>query len=157
MIAMDRTGADQANEIEAGRTAIEQALRLADRLAPADRDLMRAVYERGMSAEAFARAAGRSPRSVRGRLRRLIERMTSQPFRFVALHQRRWPAQRRRVAELVILQGLGLRAAAARAGMSIHHVRREIDRVRALIEEAATTAATQLSSTGRLDRDDRPC
>lgn len=145
MIAMDRSGAERTTELNAGRAELEQAMRLAAHLAPADRALMNAVYERGMSVQAFARAARRSPGAVRRRLDRLITRISSPPFRLVLRESRQWPAQRRRIAELVILQGLGARAAAARVNMTTHQIRREIDRVRALIEAATVPQADQRS------------
>jgi DNA-directed RNA polymerase specialized sigma24 family protein len=138
----------------AARDHAEQLAALARHLPPADRDIVLAVYECGLSVAALARAAGRDPRVLRGRLRRLALRLASAPFRFVLAHQHEWPARRRRVAALIVLHGHSERATAARLGLSLHHVRREIDRVRALVEQDALAHRAARRRAGPFESDD---
>jgi DNA-directed RNA polymerase specialized sigma24 family protein len=121
------------------RGVIERLLDRANYLTSSDRTLLRGIYDRGMDASEVARVMGRRPRGVRQRVQRLVEHLNSPDFTFILRAGRRWPKTRRRVGELVFLQGLTQREAAARLGISLHHLRREIERIRALIDEANVT------------------
>jgi DNA-directed RNA polymerase specialized sigma24 family protein len=121
------------------RGVIERLLDRANYLTSSDRALLRGIYDRGMDASDVARVMGRRPRGVRQRVQRLVEHLNSPDFTFILRAGRRWPKTRRRVGELVFLQGLTQREAAARLGISLHHLRREIERIRALIDEANVT------------------
>ena len=114
----------------------DHVLRLARHIDWPDRALLDAVYGRGLSATAVAHAAGRSPRAVRNRLTRLVKRLSSPEFHFVLREKQHWPLERRRIADLVILRGRSQREAAAELGVTIHRVRRELERLRALHEAA---------------------
>lgn len=118
------------------RGVVERLLDRADYLTASDRALLRGIYDRGMDAAEVARVMGSRPRGVRQRVQRLIEHVNSPGFSFILRAGRRWPHTRRRVGELIFLQGLTQRDAAARLGISLHHVRREVERIRALIDEA---------------------
>jgi DNA-directed RNA polymerase specialized sigma24 family protein len=130
------------------RDQIDRLLRLADDLDPADRALIRSIYDRGMSAGELARAIGRTPRTVNRRLERLVRRVSNPAYRFILRERRSWPAVRRRVAELVFLRGGTQRAAATATGLSLHQTRREIERIRVLIDEglAAERSASERRS-----------
>ena len=116
-------------------------LELAEHLESADRALIRSIYYRGMSAAEFARAARAHPRTVSHRLRRLVERMTSPTFLRIIDRRRAWPEQQRKVAEAIFLRGLSQRDTARRLDVSLHTVRRESDRIRAIIELGGTNAS----------------
>ncbi len=116
------------------RDAAEKLLDYADFLESADRALLRAIFDRGLSATEFARAMGQPPRRVRQRVQRLVQRLGSTPFQFVLRNRYAWSAARRQVAESIFLRGLTQRRAAAQLGLSLHQVRQEIERVRALYE-----------------------
>jgi DNA-directed RNA polymerase specialized sigma24 family protein len=115
-------------------------LRLADHLAPADRALIRSIYDRGLSAGELSRALGRTPRSVRRQVQRLVQRVSSPEYRLILRRRREWSTTRRRVAELVFLRGGTQRAAAEATGLSLHETRREIDRIRLLIDQGLEQA-----------------
>lgn len=70
-----------------------------------------------------------TPKALRRRLRRLVERVLSPRFEFVAAHRHRWPPTRRRVATACVLHGLSCREAADKLRLSIHLVRRHMDAV----------------------------
>lgn len=127
------TAADQDRR-QTRRDRIERILDYADHLAPADRDLLWGIYDRGMTAAALARAARRNPRQVQHRVRVLTRRLASPVFQFVLRNSHRWPSKRRRVADAIVLKGATQRRTAARLGMTIHSVRREIDRTRFQLE-----------------------
>jgi DNA-directed RNA polymerase specialized sigma24 family protein len=118
------------------RDAAERILDLADHLAAPDRALLRGIYDRGMTAADLARVLGRRPRGVRRRVQRLVQRIGSPRFMFIVRNRRRWPKVRRSIAEMVFLQGRSQRDAAETLGLGVHRVRREVDRIRLLIDEA---------------------
>jgi DNA-directed RNA polymerase specialized sigma24 family protein len=111
-------------------------LDLAEHLAASDRALLRGIYDRGMTAAELARVLGRRPRGVQRRIQRLVERIGSPKYTFIVRNSRRWPKVRRRIAEMVFLQGRSQREAAETLGLGVHHVRREVDRIHLLIDEA---------------------
>ncbi|HRP63096.1 MAG TPA: sigma factor-like helix-turn-helix DNA-binding protein [Phycisphaerales bacterium] len=119
---------------------------LACHLDPSDRALINAIYRHGMSAAEFARAVHMTPANIRNRVRRIVRRMISPPFRYVLAHRSGWPRAMRRVAEAIFLEGRTQREAAAATGVSLHHVRQIHQRIitlcganQALRHQAQTT------------------
>ena len=121
-------------QIQARRASAERLLDYADHLDGSDRALLRAVFDRGLTAADLARVIGQEPRAVRRRVQRLVERIGSASFQFVMRTCDGWPSSRRRVGESIILRGSTQRGAAVQLGLSLHQVRREIERIRALYE-----------------------
>ncbi|HHN79041.1 MAG TPA: hypothetical protein ENK11_10285 [Phycisphaerales bacterium] len=102
-----------------------------------DRELVTAVFGEGLSVAAYARRRREkdSPvpvRTARRRLRKIIARLLSPRFVFVIENRKAWPATRRRAAMACVVQGLSLREAASKMGVSLHAVRRHMDAVEAL-------------------------
>jgi DNA-directed RNA polymerase specialized sigma24 family protein len=95
----------------------------AGRLLPEDRTLLAMVFRDGRSAASVARVMGVSAKRVRGRVRRLLDRIDSPLFRFVAANAQRWPEAQRVVAIALFVEGLSLREAGRRLGMSYYTVR----------------------------------
>jgi DNA-directed RNA polymerase specialized sigma24 family protein len=124
------------------RDAVEHMLRLADQLPPAERSLVQAVYDRGLSAADLARAAGSPPWALRRRLRRILSRIASPAFSTVLRLEHDWPPRRRAVARAVWIEGLSQRDAVRSTGCSLHHVRIEIERIRAALEAAGVADPT---------------
>ncbi len=114
------------------RDTAERLLSYADLLDRADRALLLAIFDRGLSAAEFARAMDQPPRTVRQRVQRLVERIGSARFQFVIRNRYGWPTARRQVGQAVFLRGLTQRRAAAQLGLSLHQVRQEIERIRTL-------------------------
>ena len=105
------------------RTAAERLLDAADHLPPADRLLLRHVYDRGAPITELARATGVCPRSLQKRVARLVRRTREPLFRFLCAHGDTLPPDTRRLAALVAHRGLSQRAAARHAGVSLHTLR----------------------------------
>lgn len=113
---------------------LEHLLRLARHLGPPELALIQSIYERGMSPIKLARATQCCPKVLRLRLKRIRARLVSPLFRFVVNHRLDWPMERRIVGEGVILRGYSQRVASTSAGISLHRVRRELDRIHAMCE-----------------------
>jgi DNA-directed RNA polymerase specialized sigma24 family protein len=109
----------------------------ADYLAPTDAELVRAVFERQLQVREVARLMGWREQTVRKRLRRLLSRITSPRFAFVAGSLDAWPPTRRRVAVACILHGRPIRPVAHELGLTLHTVRRHVNDVIALCAERA--------------------
>ncbi len=122
------------------RDLVERIVERADLLAPADRALVHAHYRDGRSVVEIARLRGGSPRSLRRRLKRLVERELDPLFAFVARRRASWSHTRRRVATSLMLEGRSMRETGQRLGLSLHTVRRHHDAVRALYESESATA-----------------
>ena len=128
---LDRTG----DEPMAARQAqVEQILHLGRHLRLDQRSLLESVYQRGVSPAALARAAGQDPGVIRRRLKKIIARIGSPEFRFVVGQMHRGPDARQAIAREVLLCGRSQRAAASTLGISVHRVRRELDRIRIMRE-----------------------
>ncbi|MEL7473142.1 MAG: hypothetical protein AAGK04_07480 [Planctomycetota bacterium] len=116
------------------RELTEALLERSSRLPDEERALIEAVYREGRPVVEIARLRGESPRPLRRRVRRLVERVMSERFGFVARRVAEWTPNRRRVAEACVLHGCSLREAAERLRLSLHAVRRHSDAVQALFE-----------------------
>jgi DNA-directed RNA polymerase specialized sigma24 family protein len=143
------------------RAQIEDVLTASKHLSPGERALIDGVYRRGLSVTALAAITGERPHRLRRRLRDIVQRMRSPLFRYVLhmlamrdlagerpSHCRPDAAaanrssdlsseQRLGVARAIVLQRRSQRAAARDLNLSLHRVRREIDRLRALADDAA--------------------
>ena len=113
---------------------VEELVIVASALRERDRALVRAVYERGLPLKALAAAGETRPGRLQYRLRRILKRVRSPLFRATLRERARWPALRRGIAEGVILQGRSQRAIADRLGVSVHRVRMELERIKALTD-----------------------
>lgn len=153
-----RRRSTNASGREAARLCVERAVHLA----PGERETVLAVYRDGVTVKDLAaitagdgirhpavgiRSADSAARALRRRLRLITARLLSAKFEFVIAflepadqaERRRlglpcWPASRRQVAELCIVQGRSMREAARALGGSLHAVRREMSAIHALFE-----------------------
>ncbi len=112
------------------RETVERMLRLAMHLPKADRALVVGAYERGMTAADLGRVCGATSKVVRGRLQRIVLRMSSAEFRYTVREQYGWAELKRRICQEVFLKGATQRETARGLGISVHRVRREVDEVR---------------------------
>ena len=126
--------AEPKPEVRPCRDAAERLLDYADYLGGADRALLRAIFDRGLTAAEFARAMKQPPRTVRQRVQRLVELVGSGRFQFVMRNRYAWTRARRQVAESIFLRRLTQRRTAARLGLSLHQVRQEVERIQTLYE-----------------------
>lgn len=116
------------------REVIERLLLRAECLPRRDEILIRAVLEDGRRVTDVAIAAGVCPRLLRGRVKRLIRRLATPQYAFVATRIGEWTATRRKVADACYLQGLSMADASRQLGMSRHQVRFHRDAVDALFQ-----------------------
>ncbi len=116
------------------RMMAEKVVMRAVFLDSADRALLQAVYDKGITAAEFARAMGERPEAMRRRVQRLVERLGSNPYQFVMRQLNDWPPCQRRVAESVFLKGLSHREASQQLGISLHKVRRQVERIQSLYD-----------------------
>lgn len=121
-----------ANRTHAQREHVEQLLRFAEYLPPQDRHLLRQVYEHGVPVSHLAQATGIPARSLNNRLKKVLKRVGSPIFRFVAGSSDLIPSQARKTATYVALHGLSLRDVAEKRNISLHRVREHMNMVRVL-------------------------
>jgi hypothetical protein len=130
------------------REIAEQIVTRSDWLAREDRFILKAVYEDGKSVTDIATLRGDNPRTLQRRVRKLVKRVLSQKFAFVAAHKSCWSPTRRRVAEACVLQGLSLRRATAILKLTHHTVRRNYEAINDLYEAAVGAHASRHSPVG---------
>lgn len=130
------------------RELSEVVVRFASFASASDRALLESVYRDGLTAVQVARMTGERPRTVRRRVRRLVERMTSARFAYVVRHRGSWGARRRAIATACVLHGATMREAAARTGTSLHAVRKELAAVDGMVEASVAAAAAGRAGVG---------
>ncbi len=119
------------------RAGSDLVLERAHLLDPADRRLIEAIYARGVTAAAMSRLMGQPPRKLTSRVRRLVKHLCSPECALVQAMESRLPRVRREVARACFVQGLSIRAASARVGITFYAARQHLAAVRALAEVAA--------------------
>mgnify|MGYP002654994195 CR=1 FL=1 len=119
------------------RAGSDLVLERAHLLDPADQRLIEAIYARGVTAVAMSRLMGQPPRKLTSRVRRLVKHLCSPECALVQAMESRLPKVRREVARACFVQGLSIRAASARVGITFYAARQHLAAVRALAEVAA--------------------
>lgn len=120
---------------------VDQVLDRSRWLPASERALLETVYRDGRSAADVARLAQAHPTSVCRRIRRAVRRALDPRLAFVIAHRQGWSPLRRQVAEAAFVEGLSIRATAARVGVSYHTARRQREAVEALYREWAAQRA----------------
>ena len=113
----------------------QRLLDLSQHLPEEDRALIKAIYERGMKPNDFARAIKISPRSMRYRLQSLMLRMRSPLYQYVIKHTGGWSQRRQTIANHVVLRGQSQRKTAQCLSLSVHRIRQELSRIRILCDQ----------------------
>lgn len=116
------------------RIHIEQIIGRAAYLPREERALIMAVYQQGQSYAQLADLCGQSARCLRREVKRILQRMASREFAFVAVNMDSWPSTMRRVAQTCVLEGAPVRSASASLQLSLHTVRKHRTMVRFLAE-----------------------
>lgn len=114
---------------------VEYAYDAAPFLNVQDRDLALGLTVRGEKASAFATALGKSPRQIRAYARRLLRRIASAEFRLaIRLLENKGAvtgtATRKNIARECFVNGLSIRDAAKKLGLTIHTVRSHATAIR---------------------------
>ncbi|TVQ60364.1 MAG: hypothetical protein EA379_08205 [Phycisphaerales bacterium] len=130
-------GAESGVDLRRRRTRrlSETVLARAEHLDAEEASLIRAVYGQGLSVVEVARLRGEPARALRRRVRRIVARLLTGRFAYVARRRSSFTPTRRRVAEACVLRGMSLREASASLGISFHCVRRHMEAVNALSEQ----------------------
>lgn len=126
------------------RFTADHAQALADRAEcclPDDRALVHALLRQGLSPKEIAELRSIPASTMYKRLKALVNRLNSPRFEFVLRHRDAWTPTRRRVATACVLEGRTLRGTATHLGVTLYTVRREMDAISALIQEASAKAA----------------
>lgn len=124
---------------------VGMALERSNALPREERILVRTVLGAGVAAADLACVAKCRPRALQRRFKRVIQRLGSDSFAFVMRHAERWPAVRRNIAQAVLLQGMTQREAARHLGLTVHVVRKELERIDALRELQSTVEGVRAS------------
>ncbi|MEM7680950.1 MAG: hypothetical protein AAF288_03245 [Planctomycetota bacterium] len=119
------------------RLAVETLLERAQHLPEPDRMLMHQVYAQGLSIARVAHATGRHPRTLQRHAERLVRRMRSRSFQFIAQHLDLLPRDLQPVARARFLHGLSLRDIARQSRLSLHKVRTRVHTLETLIRAGA--------------------
>lgn len=120
------------------RALVTRVLDAADHLPAEERQLLIAIYGRGMAVSEAAAMLGTPERQLRRRVRALVRRVCDPAFDAAVRLSPDMPRQLRQVARLKAIEGVPMRQIAQRLGVSYHTVRKHYDAFRALIEAAGT-------------------
>ncbi len=107
----------------AWRRVCEDLVRLSEHLELDERIVIQSVFETGMPLAMLARLSGRSPRAVQRQVKRIVARMESPMFRFVATGLDLLPRDVQPVARRHYLWGWPLRRVAKELDLKLHEVR----------------------------------
>ncbi|MEM6749920.1 MAG: helix-turn-helix domain-containing protein [Planctomycetota bacterium] len=128
---------DDVHRRRSRRRSVEVLLERAQRLAPEDAQLLHQVYAQGLSIARVAETTGRHPRTLQRKVERLVRRMRSPSFRFIAQHLELLPRELQPTARDRFLYGLSLREIARRGRTSLHKVRTRVHTLETLIRAGA--------------------
>ncbi|MBX3358524.1 MAG: hypothetical protein KF745_08850 [Phycisphaeraceae bacterium] len=129
-LAPDRLADDPGSDARYHvRTSAETLVDRSEFLPVDEAALIRAVYGEGVAMTMLARAAGLPVAMIRRRIKKIVRRLLTDEFAFVATHLAQWPPITRRIARCCVLHGRTLRSAALELGLTVHVVRRHRDMV----------------------------
>jgi DNA-binding CsgD family transcriptional regulator len=123
----------------------ERVLGRAELLAQGDRELIEAVLGRGQSAASVARMMGASPRTIQSRVRRLTRRLTSRSFLDAARALPLLSPQDAALARMRYCQGATYDQLCRQQRLTLHQVRRNLDRIAAQVETIGRISRTAWS------------
>lgn len=125
------------------RVAMERLLGRVEYLPGAERALIEAVFRNDTPVVRVAALSGRTGqvRQLRRQVRAIVTRALSDRFgsmaRQIRVGTHRWPPLRRRIGELLYLEGKTLRTAASELGITVHVVRAHRAALEAIFEAGA--------------------
>ncbi len=123
----------------------DRVLGRSELLAEGDRELIEAVLVRGQSAASVARMMKARPRTVQARVRRLTKRLISRPFIEVARALPFLSPRDALLARMRYCQGATYKSLCQGMKLTLHQVRRNLDRI-----------AAQVETIGRISRESLP-
>jgi len=122
------------------RALVTRILDAADHLPPDERQLLLAIYGRGMPVSEAAIMLGVPERQLRRRVKALVRRVCDPSFDAAVRLGPELPRQIRQVARLTAIEGLPMRQVAQRLGISYHNVRKHRDAFHAMVDTAGVLA-----------------
>ena len=104
-------------------------------LDPDERLLIEQIFARDMLPRDVGKLTGVSARTVQRHVRAIVDRLTSADTQCILRRRRRWAPITAQIATAVYLRGHPLRRVAADCDLTLHEVRRHIERIRGLIHQ----------------------
>ncbi|MGD1914635.1 MAG: sigma factor-like helix-turn-helix DNA-binding protein [Phycisphaerales bacterium] len=126
------------------RALVTRIVDAADHLPPDERQLLLAVYGRGMAVREAAAMLGTPERQLRRRVKALVRRVCDPSFDAAVRLEPELPRQLRQVARLSAIEGIPMRQIAQRLGISYHNVRKHRDAFKAMANTAGVMARKRL-------------
>ena len=129
--SLARLDADRVGDLRRRQTRVqtESLLARAQWLCRSERELIGSIYEQGRRVSDVAAMMDVDPRWLRSKVRRIVQRVSTPEFAFVALHLHDWPPSTQKVARACVLEGRSQRDAARTLKMSLHTVRKHRDAI----------------------------
>ena len=118
------------------RAMVTKVLDAADHLPPDERQLLLAIYGRGMPVSEAALMMGTPERQLRRRVKALVKRVCDPAFQAAIRLGPQLPRPIDQAARLTIIEGLPVRQAALRLGLSYYSVRKRREAFLALAAAA---------------------
>jgi DNA-directed RNA polymerase specialized sigma24 family protein len=128
------TDGPQTTGDSAKRELADRILGRANWLARADQLLIEQTIGRGVATKDTARLMHCSTRTIQRRVRQISQRLTDPMVLRIMREGRRWPAPTGEVARRYFVQRQTLRQIAAGTGLTLHHVRKHLDRARGILD-----------------------
>ncbi|MDF1809426.1 MAG: hypothetical protein P1U42_07000 [Phycisphaerales bacterium] len=110
----------------------DRLVRRAHWLEPADRELVLAMFRDGKSAVTISQLMNESPRNIRRRVRKLIERLNDPRVAYVVAHHKGWSKSRRAIAHSLFIKGKSMRETTEELGLSFYSVRKHRETIEAM-------------------------
>jgi DNA-directed RNA polymerase specialized sigma24 family protein len=134
----------------AQRLAVDEVLRRAELLPPVPRAIVLAHYDAGVSLRELAMLHHTTPLKMWRRLIHWRDTLSDPAFLLAAKFRDTLPHELELVAAARWEQGLPLRALAAKLGLTLHAVRKQITRARSLLLLAASRQGAAAEAVGKL-------
>ncbi|MFN9930291.1 MAG: hypothetical protein ACK54T_06415 [bacterium] len=119
--------------VRTGAAAAEAICARAEYLPPSDRELVRAVYQRGQSLAALGTAVGVPQKHLSRRLRKIVARINAPAFALVVVRAEAWEGRLAAVGRAVFVEGCNLRQASKHLNLTYHQVRAARDVIEGIV------------------------
>ncbi|MCW5755992.1 MAG: hypothetical protein KIT54_02020 [Phycisphaeraceae bacterium] len=127
------------------RAMVTRILDAADHLPEQERQLILAIYGRGLSVRQAAHLQGLQERRLRRQVKAIVRRICDPAFDAAVCMTPNLPRPLREVVRLVVIQGLSMDHVADHLGMSYHSVRKHAAAFRAIVEASPRRVQPQES------------
>lgn len=125
------------------RAMVARVLEAADHLPADERQLLLAIYGRGLSVRQTAAIIGAPDRRLRRRVKAIVRRIYDPAFDAAVRLAPDLPRPLREVVRMVVIQGVPMHQAGQSLGMSYHSVRKHAAAFRAIVEATPARSFAQ--------------